>query len=64
MELFIYNLEDNSHVATITGDNNEACEAAAHDAGYVNDFGWTYSPAFAFDGGLTLDHDAEIINAN
>ena len=52
INLYIYSIEDNSHVATITGGDNASCEAKADDMYGSNDYGWTYSPAFGFSGGL------------
>ena len=59
MKLYIYNIEDNTHVATITGNDNVACEAEAYDAYGSGDYGWTYSPAFGFSGALEENGDAE-----
>jgi hypothetical protein len=61
--LYVYSLEDNSHVATITGDDNKACEAKANDVYGSNDFGWTYTPAFGASDGLEENDDAEVIEA-
>jgi hypothetical protein len=64
IDLYVYSLEDNTHVATITGHSNEECEAKAADLNYDNgDHGWTYSPAFGLDGGLIENADAEKIAA-
>lgn len=51
--LYIYNTEDNTLVARIDGSSNEACEAVASEQyGDTDSFGWTYSPAFGFAGGI------------
>ena len=52
MKLYIYSLEDNSHIATINGDSNEACEAKAKETYGYNEYGWTYSLV-----GLTDEND-------
>jgi hypothetical protein len=61
--LYVYDLENNDHVATITGADNAACETMANDTYGSNDYGWTYSPAFGMSGGLTENDDAEVIEA-
>ena len=61
--LYVYSLEDNSHVATITGKDNAACEAMANDTYGSNDYGWTYTPAFGSSDGLEENEDADEINA-
>ena len=61
--IYVYSLEDNSHVATITGADNAACEAKADEIYGSNDYGWTYSPAFGAVDGLTENADAEEIEA-
>lgn len=63
MQLYIYSLEDNQHVATISGIDNAACEAKANDAYGINDYGWTYSPAFGASDGLVKNDDAEELTA-
>ncbi len=62
MKIYIYD-DDNLHVATITGDNNESCEKKAEKKYPSNDYGWTYTPAFGASDGLTENENAEIINA-
>jgi len=63
MKLYIYSLENNLHVATITGDDNATCEAKAAEVYGSNDYGWTYSPAFGAYEGLVENDDAEQIDA-
>ena len=63
MKLIVYSNETNEHVATITGETNEACERAAEDQYGSNDYSWTYSPAWAMSGGLTENADAKEIDA-
>jgi len=63
MKLYIYSNETNEHIATITGDTNEACEAKAEELYSSNDYSNTYSPAFGFSGGLVENSDAEEIEA-
>jgi len=64
MKLYVYGLEDNAHIATITGDNNSACESKAAELNYDNDgCGWTYNPAFGAAGGLIENAAAEEIDA-
>jgi hypothetical protein len=47
--IYIYRLEDNVIVATVTGQTNEECEAKAEATQYsTNDHGWSYN-----DNGLT-----------
>jgi hypothetical protein len=58
MKLYVYSLEDNRHIATITSNDNAACEARANDVYGGNDCGWTYSPAFGFANGLVENGDA------
>lgn len=51
--LYIYNTEGNTLVARIEGSSNEVCEAVASEQyGDTDSFGWTYSPAFGFAGGI------------
>lgn len=63
MKLYVYSLEDNTHVATITGADSAACEAKANELYGSNDYGWTYSPAFGATDGLEENDDAEEIEA-
>ena len=63
MKLYIYSNETNEHVATITGNTNEACEAKAQELYSTNDYSNTYTPAFGFSGGLVENGDAEEIEA-
>ena len=62
-KLYVYSLEDNSHVVTITGEDNASCEAKANELYGINDYGWTYSPAFGAADGLGENDDAEEIAA-
>ena len=42
--LYIYRLEDNVIVATVTGETNDECEAKAEATGLsTNDHGWAYT---------------------
>ena len=42
--LYIYRLEDNVIVATVTGESNDECEAKAEATKYsANDHGWSYN---------------------
>jgi hypothetical protein len=61
--LYISSQEDNSHVATINGADNAACETMANDTYGSNDYGWTYTPAFGASDGLEENDDAEVIEA-
>ena len=63
MELYVYSNETNKHVATITGETNDDCEAKAEELYSTNDYSNTYSPAFGFAGGLVENPEAEQINA-
>lgn len=63
MKLYIYSLENNQHVATVTGDSNEACERKAQETYGSNDFAWTYSPAFGMSDGLEQNEEAKEIEA-
>jgi hypothetical protein len=63
MELYVFDPATLEHVATITGQDNEACEAKAGKLYSPDDYGWTYSPAFGFVGGLAENPDALEINA-
>ena len=63
MKFYVYNLEDNEHVATISGSGNEACEAVFDDR-FGDDYGATYSPAFGINGGLVRNAKAREINAD
>lgn len=63
MKLYIYSLENNLHVATVTGETNAACESAAEAAYGSNDYAWTYSPAFGMTDGLTENEGAKEIEA-
>jgi hypothetical protein len=61
--LYIYLTETNEVVAKINADCNQDCEAvAAHQYGDTDRYGWTYSPAFGANDGLTDNADAVIIN--
>jgi len=62
--LYIYSIETNEHVATITGSSNDDCESVAKERYGWNDYSWTYSPAFKFDGGLEYNDNAKEIAAN
>ena len=65
-KLYIYSLESNQHVATVTGESNEACERAAEEIYGSNDFGWTYSPTSptpSCSDGLLANEEAEEIEA-
>ena len=56
--LYVYSAETNALAATITGDDNIACEAkAAADFG-SDDYGWTYSPAFGATDGIVSNDSA------
>ena len=51
--LYIYSTETNKLVARIEGVDNAACETVASEQyGDTDSFGWTYSPAFGFVGGI------------
>lgn len=59
MDLYIYDAETKEVVAIATGKNNEECEEKAADQfGDTDYYGWTYSPAFGFDGGLIENSNA------
>jgi hypothetical protein len=62
--LYVYNIESNEHIATITGSSNASCEAVANERYGSNDYAWTYSPAFGLADGLRYIGDAVEINAN
>ncbi len=59
--LYVMDIEGN-HVATINGKDNAACEAAYMKHYDINDYVFTYSPAFGFGGAVEND-DAEVIEA-
>ena len=63
MKLYAYDTETMEVMAIIEGDRNCDCEEKANNAGYPggDDIGWTYSPAFGFEGGLIENFDAEEI---
>jgi len=61
--LYIYDLSTREHIATINGADNSACETKAAEAFDANSYGWTYSPAFGFGGGLVENLDADEIKA-
>ena len=64
MKYYIYTTEDNRHLYTIIGDDNEACEAKADEMGVDGDsLAGTYSPAFGASDGLAANDDAEEIDA-
>ena len=59
MELYAYNADTMEVIAIATGDDNAECESKMEEAGYHGDeIGWTYSPAFGFEGGLVENSDA------
>jgi|688.fasta_scaffold01948_18 hypothetical protein len=62
--LYIYSIETNEHVATITGSSNDDCEIVANERYGSNDYAWTYSPAFGSADGLRYIGDAVEIKAN
>lgn len=64
LTLYVYTSNTMTVVAKITGESNDACERKAADLGYddTDSYGWTYSPAFGFSGGL-VDANVEVINA-
>ena len=64
MKLYVYDLTDNTVVAIITGDTNELCETVANQEYGINDYGWTYSPAFGATDGLTESSSAREITAD
>ncbi len=64
MKLYIYSNETKKHIATVTGSNNSACEAAAANHYSSNDYSSTYSPAFGFSGGLKENPRAKKIDAD
>lgn len=64
MKMYVYSLEDNSHVATIIGESNEACDKAFNEHYDINDYATTYSPAFGAADGLMENPDAEVIAAS
>lgn len=62
--LYIYNAETKTLVARINGETNSACESVAADQyGDTDYYGWTYSPAFGSNDGLTDSDDAAEIVA-
>ena len=61
--LYIYNLETDEHVATITGKTIEACMSVANDRYGYNDYYWDCSPVFGL-GALDDNPDAEQIDAD
>jgi len=61
-QLYIYSIETNEHVATITGNSNDDCEIAATELYGSNDYAWTYSPAFGCAGGLEYNDNADTVN--
>jgi hypothetical protein len=61
--LYIYNLETDEHVATITGKTIEACMSVANDRYGYNDYYWDCSPVFGLDA-LDDNPDAEQIDAD
>ena len=62
--LYVFSTEDNTLVARIEGETNEACEnCASNNYGDTDTFGWTYSPAFGFAGGLLPGENVQDIEA-
>ena len=59
-ELYIYDVENNKHLATITGIDNQDCENEAMKFFNTDDHGFTYTPAFGFSSGLIESLKAEI----
>lgn len=64
MKMYVYSLEDKEHVATITGESNDACDEAFNYHFDINDYAATYSPAFGLAGGLDENPDADEIDAS
>ena len=52
MTLYIYDLETLEVIDKIEGETNEMCEKIAAENWNIDDCGWTYTPAFGFNGGL------------
>lgn len=62
--LYIYSTETNKLIARIEGADNAVCEAVASEQyGDTDSFGWTYSPAFGFAGGIEPGEDVVDIEA-
>lgn len=62
--LYCYSVDTNVLIARIEGDDNAACEAVASEHfGDTSSYGWTYSPAFGFSGGLIPGEDVQDIQA-
>lgn len=64
MKLYISSNETNKVVAIVTGSSNEICEQIAESRYGSGDYGWTYSPAFGFAGGLEPGENIEEIDAD
>lgn len=64
MKMYVYSLEDNSHVGTIIGESNEACDKVFNERYDINDYAATYSPAFGSSDGLEENQEAEEIAAS
>ncbi len=62
-KLYLYNIKNHKHFATIYGKNKEECEARA-EFSFGNDvpYGWTYAPDFDEINGLIFNPDAIEIN--
>ena len=53
MKLYAYSVETMEVLGVVEGDTNEECETKMAERGYEgDDIGWTYTPAFGFEGGL------------
>jgi len=59
--LYVFDCE-NSHVATIEGEDNNVCEGVFKKHYDINDYSATYTPAFGF--GMEESDDATQINAD
>lgn len=61
MNLYVYRIEDNKHVATFRSEDEEACFAAAAAQYDINDYAWTATPGFGAPDGIVEDDDADLI---
>lgn len=63
MKLYVYEIETREHLATISGDNLDDCEAQAIAMfGVDRDYGWTVTPQFNTTEGLKYNPDAVKLN--
>lgn len=59
MKLYVYEVANKEHIATITADTEDDCETQAISLfGVGGEYAWTDTPNFGMDNGLKRNPDA------